>query len=336
MESQATDDTCLSSEAAVKKPAIGATAPPSVFPRDGSGIDRFDKVISGPILRLQLGIVVEYLLSVPGCFFGMPSTMMIGPGLLAVSATRTSNENRKLPMMILGIIIATLIFRWGCCHWTSTLKWGFYGRRMFLVAPFLGTALTYAIADDPIAQYAGNFYLTSWLLVLIPVLFLKRVTHRRRPIASAVVHLGESSALAGRQLKSLDWMCHMLRTGDSNASFPSGDVAGSVTFAYPLWRYHQGGASSVGVVAVIIVLLSAFGRIYWHAHHALDVIVAMIIAFYCCSILDARLSSSFHTESGNNTYPIVAWYHPYIAMMGVIVQQKLLPQKFVGWKKKSK
>ena len=314
---------------------IDATLPPSIFPRDGSAIDRIDKVISGPIFRLQLGIVLEYLLSVPGCFFGMPSTMLIGPGILAVTTTTTTQNNRMLPVIILGIIISTLILRWAYCHWTSNLKWGFYGRKIFLIAPCIGTVLTYAITDDPIAQCAGNFYLLSWLMVLIPVLFLKRLTYRRRPIASSVVHLGKSSALAGQKSKSLDWICHMLRTGDSNASFPSGDVAGSVTFAYPLWRYHQGGTSSVGVVPVIIVFLSAFGRMYWHAHHALDVIVAMIIAYCCCSILDATLSSSFHTESGN-TYPIVAWYYPYIAMLGVIVQQKLLPQKFVGWKKKSK
>ena len=45
---------------------------------------------------------------------------------------------------------------------------------------------------------------------------------------------------------------------DANSSFPSGDVAGAVAFAFPLWRYHALYRS-----AAACVVLSAFGRLYW-------------------------------------------------------------------------
>ena len=35
----------------------------------------------------------------------------------------------------------------------------------------------------------------------------------------------------------------MLKSGDANAAFPSGDVAGSVAFAYPLWRCAAAAAA---------------------------------------------------------------------------------------------
>lgn len=296
---------------------------PSAFPRDGAALDLMDKAISGPIFRLKLGLVLECVLSVPGCFFGMPSTMSIGPGLIAVMV---ATKVRTLPLLLLGVAVTALVARWAYCLRSANgaTAWVFYAPKVFLVAPLIGTVLAYSITDDPRALHAGSFYLLSWFVSVLPILTLKSLAHRRRPIASESAHLGEATAAAGRS-KALGLICFMLRTGDANASFPSGDVAGSVSFAYPLWRCQGAGAGA----AVLIVLSSAFGRMYWHAHHAMDVSAAALIAFLCCTALDVSLSDA----AGKGGCPAVAWYHPFVALLAIAVQQFFMPQKIASGQK---
>ena len=58
----------------------------SHWPADGGLIDRCDKFLSSPVFRLKLGIFVEAMLSVPGCFFGMPAVLAITPPFAVPSA----------------------------------------------------------------------------------------------------------------------------------------------------------------------------------------------------------------------------------------------------------
>lgn len=106
-------------------------------------------------------------------------------------------------------------------------------------------------------------------------------------------------------------------------------VAGSVSFAYPLWRCKGTGAGA----AALIVFASAFGRMYWHAHHAMDVIVAALIAYLCCLALDAALSATSERGDGADC-PDVPWYYPFVALFAIAVQQLIKPHKVAGLKGK--
>ncbi|KAK3282295.1 hypothetical protein CYMTET_9961 [Cymbomonas tetramitiformis] len=63
----------------------------------------------------------------------------------------------------------------------------------------------------------------------------------------------------------------LLREMSPRASFPSGDVAGAAVFAGVCWTV----TGSPGYLVAIAV--SAFGRMYFHAHHFLDILVGGLV-----------------------------------------------------------
>lgn len=74
---------------------------------------------------------------------------------------------------------------------------------------------------------------------------------------------------------------HSIVSHDANASFPSGDVAGAVAFAYSL-----GSCAGMPYAGLACVLLSCFGRLYWHTHHLLDVACGAAVAAAACAALE--------------------------------------------------
>jgi hypothetical protein len=121
-------------------------------------------------------------------------------------------------------------------------------------------------ASDAHARGAAAFHLVAWCAAVAPVLVLKHTTQRRRPVTCEAEHVG-AEVLRASERKRLANICAMLRSGDANAAFPSGDVAGSVTFAYPIWRCAEesGSPPALRLLAVACVCLSATGRMYWCA-----------------------------------------------------------------------
>ena len=84
--------------------------PPSCWPPDGSRVDRLDKQLSAPLLRLQLGLPLEVLLSVPGCWFGMPAVLSITP--IAVSIASSSALPGSRHALLACGIFASLLAAW--------------------------------------------------------------------------------------------------------------------------------------------------------------------------------------------------------------------------------
>jgi hypothetical protein len=62
----------------------------------------------------------------------------------------------------------------------------------------------------------------------------------------------------------------------------------------------------------------------------MDVSAAALIAFLCCTALDVSLSDA----AGKSVCPAVAWYHPFVALLAIAVQQFFMPQKIAGLKGK--
>ena len=75
---------------------------------------------------------------------------------------------------------------------------------------------------------------------------------------------------ADTEAKKLPRIARSLRASDPNASFPSGDVAGATAFCLALLPTHPG-------VAGACVAFSAFGRLFYHAHHVVDVACGALI-----------------------------------------------------------
>lgn len=296
-----------------------SAAAPSRFPKDGSALDLLDKQVSGPIFRLQLGVVLECLLSVPGCAFGMPAFHTIAPTIMAFVL---SAGNISAPMDALvgfGITAAALLAFWAYIHFkgSSGLMHHLHGTAALLVSPAIGMTLLLRIAEtDARARNSGLLYLILWYLSILPVLTLKSVAGRRRPVASDPKHIGDE-AVAAAARKALSHIPAMHKEGDANSSFPSGDVAGVVAFAYPLLRC-SGASSWQLLIASTCIGLSAFGRMYFQAHHLMDVTMGG-----ACALLTGLLFEYATTGFVGDVCTVPRqWWEPAVAFALLVVWAK--------------
>jgi len=330
--------------------------PASTWPLDGGSLDRLDKSISSPFFRLQIGALAEALLSVPGCCFGAPAFLSILPSALgcALQADHCAGAPAGA-RACLGITTIIILGAWarlvsqppakadeaatkrqrgdakgvGLATMQGLAKL-LYHPALVLLAPLAGTALLARLADAE-GRAAGSFFLLGWFVAISPVIELKKWAHRRRPLASDARHLGERAA-AALPRKAIQNIPTMIRSFDSNASFPSGDVAGAVAFAYPLVRC---GSPSLGLACL---LLSVLGRLYWHAHHALDVLVGGTLSLTVVLGLERALSacaaSPDHAAycaglggAAPGGFPGAALWHPALGFLLLVGLRVIFPPK---------
>ena len=115
-----------------------ATVVASNFPRDGSTIDLLDKHVSALVFRCTLPAVLEYVLSLPGCFFGMPAFHVLAPLLICCGVLG------KIPFDVLPFMVATaavLIGAWA--HVNSAPRFMkraklLYGPPALILSPLFG------------------------------------------------------------------------------------------------------------------------------------------------------------------------------------------------------
>ena len=278
---------------------------PSRWPADGSKLDRVDKRLSAPIFTLQLGVVLETVLAFPGCFFGMPAFGLPGAIFLALSVG--TDANRPSDWRVAGALLAGLIAMFSVClfakhgiRYTKIL----YGPPTVVLSPWTALALLRGMQGTD--SGTACFYLVSWYVSIAPILAVKSLSRRRRPIVCSAIQIGEACVEAASR-KALTVIPRMLRH-DGNAAFPSGDVAGAVCWAFPLWR------AGLRLLPVSAVACSAFGRMYWQAHHAMDVVLGGAAAACTCALLEAALG---HTS-------LAQWYHLLGAQLVVVALVKAL------------
>ena len=290
----------------------------STWPCDGGNIDAADKWLSRPIFRLQLGRTAEWLLSIPGNFFGMPATLLVSPTAIGCAVGGCSHAHSAA--LALAIICAVaLTARWAAFNVAqdgsaSSIALILYQPSTVVVAPVLGTALAHCIVDPGPGRHAASFHITAWFAGVTPVLYLKQLTSRRRPVASKAEHVGQA-AVAAASAKQLSNIPAMLLRSDCNASFPSGDVGAAAAVSYILVRW-----CGYTKMAVACVALSAFGRMYWQAHHLLDVVAGALVSLVTCRVVDA-LYTLTSSGSASGACPNAAWWHPALAMLVLLAQQ---------------
>ena len=233
---------------------------PSRWPREGSALDLLDKRLSMPVFTLRLNRTLEALLAFPGCLFGMPA--FGAPGAL-VLALVTSGGGTHAARFATAFLLLAVLGVWAAVLFTQTgvhRAHSLYSPTTVLCTPWLALGLLRADALGLAGGGTGCLYLLTWFACIAPILVIKALTSRRRPLACAAEHIGQAcvDALARKEPCVI---VRMLRR-DANASFPSGDVAGAVCFAYGLWGYGR------AVASVACVLLAALGRMYWQARLA--------------------------------------------------------------------
>jgi len=234
---------------------------------------------------------LEVVLSVPGCFFGMPAILAVAPSIVAAATSNTNTVSRQ-SVITLGAG-GLLLCLWGVVlsvpRHSERIALKLFSMRACVVGPAVGM---YLVESNPgfgaAARSQAHLTLLSWFVSLAPTLVIKHQTRRRRPLVCEAAQLGEITSKSVA-LKRLSIIPHLLRR-DSNAAFPSGDAVGALVFAYSLHRCGYRGW------ALTCALGSCAGRIYWHAHHVLDVTTGAAIGFGTSAVLDWLTS-------------VVSWQH---------------------------
>ncbi|KAL1530772.1 hypothetical protein AB1Y20_001670 [Prymnesium parvum] len=277
-------------------------ARPSRLPADGGALDAADKRLSGVFFRLQLGLLGECLLSLPGCCFGCPSFLF--PAMLLLAHLADPSALPRAPLLATLAALAALWFA-ALGRASTSLLLALFSPASILISPAAGGAAL-ALAGGRGAP-AACFFLTCWFCGEMPVLVLKKLAARRRPVACEARHIGED-VVAAASAKRLQCLVQLLRR-DPNASFPSGDVSGATSFAFCLVR-----CAECPRLALACVLLSATGRMYWQAHHLLDCFVGAALTLPVCLLLEWLQGDPFQS----------LWWHPVGAILLVIALVKVL------------
>ena len=134
--------------------------------------------------------------------------------------------------------------------------------------------------------HAACFYTCAWCLAQLLCGLFKARAGRRRPIHAL------KRELCHVRRRLAPYVCVGLASGrNAIESFPSGDSAGGGVFAAALWRCARapvGGAPLCWAFA----LAAGFGRMFFHAHHALDVAAGAALGAASTLALDAALGGA--------------------------------------------
>jgi membrane-associated phospholipid phosphatase len=97
--------------------------------------------------------------------------------------------------------------------------------------------------------------------------------------------------------------------------------------------YAIGACGGSLPLAASLVALSAFGRLYWLAHHLMDVSCGAMLSLAVCLLLDTLLrhapqldgvvESAATLAHAPPTCPPTFWWHAPLGLLTLIAQQKL-------------
>mmetsp|Transcript_4582 Transcript_4582/g.8565 ORF Transcript_4582/g.8565 Transcript_4582/m.8565 type:complete len:296 (-) Transcript_4582:404-1291(-) len=252
------------------------------------------KKMSRPVFHTSLG-PLEYLLSVPGTWFGIPlfatslGTILVG----ALACTEKHTEDACRIQSLAALLCTFAMWYWfNCCYESKNMKTddlsggimkaylplkGKFSVPLLILVPHLAIwAISIIESHSSRAKSAGCFFLCAWVLSNLLCECLKTMFHRLRPAAA----LQKELSVIPRELPQLQVM---LRVRSRNSSFPSGDSAGAAAFYTTCFLIT--GQKQLAAYAV----LSAFGRMYFHAHHLVDVVTGLILGYVVTLTLNTCL-----------------------------------------------
>ena len=298
-----------------KKHVVSATQKQACW-KEGSVVDRIDKRISSVIFKIRLWEPLEFLLSIPGVWFGIPAfAQVLGPIFISLAEAKLKHDTLSAALdssvVCVSVIIGALFFiGWSLALYQGNGRWedeyggkngvihaygGSCGKAgmvlLLIVPPHCAIALFYWIkgwmgSEDMHATQ--NFFNTAVLYgasfhtVILTIVIIKGISRRQRPVMWFRPHGADRHAKGSflRSFRAFPQISAMLRhPRTSHGAFPSGDVACSAVFFVLLSVVicQEEGGYPCWVFAFVFVLLSAIGRMYFLAHHFLDVTVGACV-----------------------------------------------------------
>ena len=283
-------------------------------------LDKIDKWISGFLFRLSLPPIVEVIYSVPANFFGLVPSLAVGPLWVAL-LTLEDGIKGKIPeiqkqhskiILLKGItilltmvfLVSWILFQKGYMPLTKIMARKIY----YLISILFNVGvLSYTLlqlpSDDPYASSSKKafshaiYLLFLWPPSILVIVILKEFSRRPRPIVLDMTR-DKNSGLWLKK-KSFPNICYFLARAQANESFPSGDATAAAIFAIVLVNI----APQNTAIACGLLVLACTGRMYFLAHHFLDVFVGSMLA---CIIHRVAKSMGF------GIYDMV-WWHPLVS-----------------------
>jgi membrane-associated phospholipid phosphatase len=242
------------------------------FPSN-SFVDHFDRRLSKPIFFFdRFHPYLDHLLLIPGTWFGLPtptwgfaSTTLVWYHEHMSDLMSFRSTSFLLLLIIIPLIIYTVVFITGIGNPTTI-----YNPKGQLPIPLVLWSTIWYITNTH--RGPGAFFAVAWSMAQATTHLVKITAGRVRPIKSFDVRHVK------REFKELRFMFSEGQT--VLESFPSADAAGAGSLAGTLYLMN--------IWWGWILLLSAtsmFSRLYFHAHHLLDVIVGVLIGWSCSMVL---------------------------------------------------
>ncbi len=301
----------------------------------------FDKVISKPFFAIQLSWPLEFLLSFPGNFFGITfNSLVLVPNITTWYITKLPSGYTSWKILVLLVFIVSTFSWLGVFFGSIKARKFCYNRFISSWNPLVGILILLQLDESSVSSHVwakalAFFQMTSWCITMTLSIILKFLSQRRRPIVRLCqshfntdfeFKQGSSDTFSVKK-KCTSALSSLFRQ-DSHGSFPSGDAAGAVALMYPFLRY---GNNQEQLLSTILVGLSCFGRLYWLAHHFLDVTIGVLISLFVCLVLEKNYSlrqrQPFTTFSFDYGYCYAFWWHPiasYLLMICTLKVTKVL------------
>ena len=272
-----------------------------------------DVTISRLIFQQSLPLPLEFLLSLPGNLCGPPVIQVLGPlWMLTVhhfhhphhSATTHSTKIWVTTIAVCAtlflLLLPWILFLRGRAWILGRI---FFSHVSFGLSPLIGMAISQyhhlyhggIDASDSISNHSTRAAAASlcfhfiWLYntSCILVLFLKHSTQRKRPCCTCPEYIPR---------KHFPLIPRILAKTAPDTSFPSGDVMAATCFSLSLANLPLSQQTAASYDAntdshnddnpqqvlliffcIILVILTALGRMYFLAHHLCDTLVGMMI-----------------------------------------------------------
>lgn len=328
------------------------TTKTTTFQRFLQRIHNVDVTISRLVFQLSLPLSLEFLLSLPGNLFGPPFLQVVGPlWLLTVHHFhhRHHHDHDTKIWITIAATVTTIVLL--LLPWVLFLRgraWIlgiFFSHVSFGLSPLIGMGISqyhhlyHGGGDISITNQSTRVVAASlcfhfiWLynVSCILVLFLKHTTQRKRPCCTCPEYIPR---------KNFSLIPRVLAKTAPDTSFPSGDVMAATCFSlslaslplsqqavpYDATDSHNNNPQQVILISLCIILVSltALGRMYFLAHHLCDTLVGMLIPA-SLHLLCVYQSSSTTSSSYTAWIPALGrsqYYHSLGAFVGLVVASR--------------
>lgn len=274
-------------------------------------LDRLDKALSKPVFNLKFPGILELLLSLPGAFMGFPHAWM-GPTPLVLAWIAAGCHLDEL------LVTAVVLL--------SVAAFGFYGflhdKVRFLAilqaVVFCMPWVTFLVLARPgvssLAATTGCLSFTASSLTDALFVPMKAACHRKRPCAALGYH-EHMHSMRCAHVPYIKSMCTRGQALDSLPSSDSGVMAANAVLLAGLLR-HGCVLAPVG-----FLIACGFGRMYFWAHHLLDVSCGALVGAAVAWMLK---SSNYGASFGG---AMVCWVVLVVALLAMQKRTKSMSER---------